>query len=105
MHGMGVRAADRSSPWTIVTPDYPAVRAENIGWLTETQTIEVDRGMIDDLRIELIQMMETPAATSPSSYSTDSARTPSPCSQVQEATVAAVSSRPDTWSTVVSMSG
>ncbi len=38
---------------------YPAVEAEEIGWLTQAQMIEVDRVMIDDLHIELIQMMES----------------------------------------------
>lgn len=37
---------------------YPTVTADNIGWLTEEQMIEVDRIMIEDLHIELIQMME-----------------------------------------------
>ncbi len=37
---------------------YPKVSASSIGWLDEQQMIEVDRVMIDDLRIELIQMME-----------------------------------------------
>ena len=37
---------------------FPDVEAESIGWLTEAQMIEVDRVMIEDLHIELIQMME-----------------------------------------------
>lgn len=37
---------------------YPAIAADEIGWLDEQQMIEVDRIMIEDLRIELIQMME-----------------------------------------------
>ena len=37
---------------------FPHVEAESIGWLTEAQMIEVDRVMIEDLHIELIQMME-----------------------------------------------
>jgi len=37
---------------------FPSVAAEEIGWLTESQMIEVDRVMIEDLHIELIQMME-----------------------------------------------
>ncbi len=36
----------------------PEVDGNTIGWLTEEQMIEVDRVMIEDLRIELIQMME-----------------------------------------------
>jgi NAD(P)H-hydrate epimerase len=39
-------------------PGYPTVTADDIGWLTEAQMIEVDRVMIEDLHIELIQMME-----------------------------------------------
>jgi NAD(P)H-hydrate epimerase len=41
-----------------MTAGFPIVRAEDIGWLTEGQMIEVDRVMIEDLQIELIQMME-----------------------------------------------
>lgn len=37
---------------------YPVISADQIGWLTETDMIEVDRVMIADLHIELIQMME-----------------------------------------------
>ena len=37
---------------------YPMVDADSIGWLSEEQMIEVDRVMIEDLHIELIQMME-----------------------------------------------
>lgn len=37
---------------------YPTVRSDEIGWLTEIEMIEVDRVMMHDLRIELIQMME-----------------------------------------------
>jgi NAD(P)H-hydrate epimerase len=37
---------------------YPKVLASSVSWLDEQQMIEVDRVMIDDLRIELIQMME-----------------------------------------------
>jgi NAD(P)H-hydrate epimerase len=40
------------------TAGYPQVQADDVGWLTEGQMIEVDRVMIEDLRIELIQMME-----------------------------------------------
>ena len=36
----------------------PTVDADAIGWLDEQQMIEVDRVMMDDLHIELIQMME-----------------------------------------------
>lgn len=37
---------------------FPATPADSIGWLTTEQMIEVDRVMIEDLHIELIQMME-----------------------------------------------
>ena len=37
---------------------FPSVSAESIGWLTTEQMIEVDRVMIEDLHIELLQMME-----------------------------------------------
>lgn len=37
---------------------YPVASFDDVGWLTEAQMIEVDRVMIDDLHIELIQMME-----------------------------------------------
>lgn len=37
---------------------FPQVEPSDIGWLTETQMIEVDRVMMEDLRIGLIQMME-----------------------------------------------
>ena len=37
---------------------YPTIAGDEIGWLTEEQMIEVDRIMISDLHIELIQMME-----------------------------------------------
>ena len=39
----------------IVTPTF---EPDEIGWLTKTQMIEVDRVMIDELRIDLVQMME-----------------------------------------------
>lgn len=38
--------------------NYPAVSAGDVGWLSEEQMIEVDRIMMDDLHIGLIQMME-----------------------------------------------
>jgi NAD(P)H-hydrate epimerase len=38
--------------------EYPTIAADEVGWLTETQMIEVDRVMTEDLRIELVQMME-----------------------------------------------
>jgi NAD(P)H-hydrate epimerase len=41
-----------------MTEDYPTARPDEIGWITEAQMIEVDRVMVEDLRIELIQMME-----------------------------------------------
>ncbi len=37
---------------------FPAVSADSVGWLTTEQMIEVDRVMIEDLHIELVQMME-----------------------------------------------
>lgn len=37
---------------------FPVVPSDSLGWLTTEQMIEVDRVMIDDLHIELIQMME-----------------------------------------------
>ncbi|OOK64335.1 hypothetical protein BZL29_8174 [Mycobacterium kansasii] len=37
---------------------FPAVVADDIGWLTREQMVEVDRVMMQDLRIDLIQMME-----------------------------------------------
>jgi NAD(P)H-hydrate epimerase len=37
---------------------YPTISADEVGWLSESQMIEVDRVMIEDLGIELIQMME-----------------------------------------------
>ena len=41
-----------------MTDLYPTVSADTVGWLTATQMLEVDRIMIEDLEIELIQMME-----------------------------------------------
>ena len=37
---------------------YPTVATEDLAWIDEQQMIEVDRVMIEDLRIELLQMME-----------------------------------------------
>jgi NAD(P)H-hydrate epimerase len=37
---------------------FPVVGADSIGWLTTDQMVEVDRIMIEDLGIELMQMME-----------------------------------------------
>ncbi len=37
---------------------YPEVARDSVGWVTEEQMIEVDRVMIDDLGIVLLQMME-----------------------------------------------
>ena len=37
---------------------YPTVEADTLAWITEAQMIEVDRVMIEDLDIGLIQMME-----------------------------------------------
>ncbi|MGI9608467.1 MAG: NAD(P)H-hydrate epimerase [Acidimicrobiales bacterium] len=36
----------------------PVISADSIGWLTTEQMVEVDRIMIDELRIDLVQMME-----------------------------------------------
>lgn len=40
------------------TPAVPTVAPDAVGWVTREQMVEVDRVMIDDLRIELLQMME-----------------------------------------------
>jgi NAD(P)H-hydrate epimerase len=37
---------------------YPIIAANDVGWLTREEMLEVDRVMISDLQIELIQMME-----------------------------------------------
>ncbi len=42
----------------IVQSEIPTFTFDEIGWLSEEQMIEVDRVMIEDLGIELIQMME-----------------------------------------------
>ncbi len=39
-------------------PVYPTVAAGQLAWIDERQMIEVDRVMIEDLGIELLQMME-----------------------------------------------
>ncbi len=39
-------------------PGYPTIPSAAVGWLTEAEMVEVDRVMIDDLHIELLQMME-----------------------------------------------
>jgi NAD(P)H-hydrate epimerase len=36
----------------------PTIERDNVAWITETDMIEVDRVMIEDLHIELLQMME-----------------------------------------------
>ncbi len=41
-----------------MTAVYPVVDADAVGWLSEIQMIEVDRVMVEDLGIELLQMME-----------------------------------------------
>ncbi len=41
-----------------MTTSYPTFGLDDIGWLTEAQMIEVDRVMMEDLRIGLVQMME-----------------------------------------------
>ena len=41
-----------------MTSSVPSVSPAAIGWLTEAQMIEVDRVMIEDLQISLLQMME-----------------------------------------------
>ncbi len=42
----------------MIAADIPTVAETELSWITETDMIEVDRVMIDDLHIELIQMME-----------------------------------------------
>jgi len=37
---------------------YPTVDGNHVGWVTERDMVEVDRIMIEDLHIELLQMME-----------------------------------------------
>lgn len=37
---------------------YPVIAPGDVAWITEVDMIEVDRAMIDDLHIELLQMME-----------------------------------------------
>ncbi len=37
---------------------YAVIAQDSIGWVTEAQMVEVDRAMIDDLGISLLQMME-----------------------------------------------
>ena len=39
-------------------PPFPTIDPESVGWISEEAMIEVDRVMIDDLGIGLIQMME-----------------------------------------------
>ncbi|MFT7597640.1 MAG: NAD(P)H-hydrate epimerase [Acidimicrobiales bacterium] len=41
-----------------MTAHYPVVDVGDVGALTHSQMIEVDRVMVEDLGIELIQMME-----------------------------------------------
>ena len=59
VRGHGVHAVP--SPWRrrLVNLDvYPTVPADRVAWITAQEMIEVDRVMIEDLHIELIQMME-----------------------------------------------
>jgi NAD(P)H-hydrate epimerase len=37
---------------------FPTIDVSAVGWITERQMVEVDRVMTEDLRIELLQMME-----------------------------------------------
>lgn len=37
---------------------YPVLAADRVAWITEREMVEIDRVMIDELHIELIQMME-----------------------------------------------
>ena len=37
---------------------YPTIDADTVAWISESDMIEVDRIMIEDLHIELVQMME-----------------------------------------------
>jgi NAD(P)H-hydrate epimerase len=46
-----------------VQPEIPTCTFDEVGWLSEEQMIEVDRVMIEDLGIELIQMMENAGRT------------------------------------------
>lgn len=41
-----------------MTSSIPSITPDELGWLTAAQVNEVDRVMVDDLRISLIQMME-----------------------------------------------
>lgn len=41
-----------------MTTGYPSVQPDDIGWVTESQMVEVDRILVDELGIELLQMME-----------------------------------------------
>ena len=40
------------------TESIPEIAADSVGWITRAQMVEVDRVMIEDLQIALIQMME-----------------------------------------------
>lgn len=42
----------------MMRPPFPTIDPESVGWISEAAMIEVDRVMIDDLGIGLIQMME-----------------------------------------------
>lgn len=42
----------------MIASDIPIVAGSDLAWITETDMIEVDRAMIEDLHIDLIQMME-----------------------------------------------
>ena len=37
---------------------YPTISRDSVGWITGAQMVEVDREMIDELGIDLVQMME-----------------------------------------------
>jgi NAD(P)H-hydrate epimerase len=38
--------------------EFPGIPADAVGWVTEDQMVEIDRIMIDDLGVTLLQMME-----------------------------------------------
>ncbi len=40
------------------TEPFPEIAADSVGWITRAQMVEVDRVMVEDLQIGLIQMME-----------------------------------------------
>jgi len=57
---MATRRSTRASkaPSTNSTDTYPTVHLDQVAWITEADMVEVDRVMIEDLHIQLLQMME-----------------------------------------------